>query len=195
MKKLLMVILILAALVGLTALPFINFRIIQSRLAQDSAVGASHAGVEAAPSPASMDTALYVGKGSSFDRALEKALLHELQGQAIFGQVTLLSEPPTSSRSPLLVVEVARRDTFWTPVYATAELEVKAAYAMDGNISFHGTDPITFTRDENSFGVALDGSYTCADVSKGLMTSSGYQSYLAEAVAKTIVESLLKEIK
>jgi hypothetical protein len=118
-----------------------------------------------------------------------------LNSQPNFGVIQLLPTSSDQADTPLMTIEVKRQKVFWTPIYATSELEIKVSYASNGNVSFRHSDPPQFKFTDGTSGVMISGTYTFADVSKGIVSWPGYHNYIAAQIAKTISESVQKQLQ
>jgi hypothetical protein len=123
-------------------------------------------------------------------RSLQAEITRRLQQLPEFGQIQPISDPVDQAEFPYLFVEIARKDIFWTPVYGRAELEIKIAYASNGDVSFRYSEPPTFHNENQAPSIKRSGQYKFADVSWGIMSLPGYHDYLASQVATAILADL-----
>jgi hypothetical protein len=182
---------------GLGALFFLfSFRIISSRLALNSGVATSHPSQEAGPVAFSeLAPQLVVEGDDPLSRALRKEIMRMKKSEITLGQVNLTSAQDVVAQSPLLVVRLRQQSGYWTPMYSQTDLQVEAAYASNGDVSFRESEPTKFHLSESKIEMQYEGHYQLTDISWGVMSLPGYQDYLACQIAVTILTSLEDQLK
>jgi hypothetical protein len=122
---------------------------------------------------------------------LKKALAKEVENAGL-GQVTWEQELRPQYPNPVLVVNVGQPAPLWTPFLATSRFSVQAGYAINGDITFldnlDKTQP--YIRSSNPSAVNLYTEYELSDRSLGLISRPGYDRYLADYLAREIVQAL-----
>jgi len=191
-KRLILIVIITLSVVALVA-PFgwVSFRAAYSRTGRDSTMVTSNVGAQPGQikNPAET-TGLHVAGEELFQRSLQADLIRRLQQVPGFGQIQPISDPVDQAEFPYLFVEIARKDIFWTPAYGRAELEIKIAYASNGDISFRHSEPTAFHNENEAPSIKRSGKYKFTDVSWGIMSLPGYHDYLASQVATAILADL-----
>lgn len=182
---------------GFGALFFlISFRIISSRSALNSGVATSHPSQEAGPvAYAQLATQLVVEGDDPIARALRKEITRMKKSGITPGQVNLTSAQDVVAQSPLLVVSLSQQSGYWTPVYSQIDLQVEAAYASNGDVSFRESEPTKFHPSEGQAVMQYEGHYQLTDISWGVMSLPGYRDYLAHQIAVHILTSLQDQLK
>lgn len=182
---------------GLGALFFLfSFRIISSRSALNSEVATYHSSQEANPAAFSQLAPQLVVEGDDpLARALRKEITRMTKNVITPGQVNLTSAQDVAAQSPLLVVSLGQQSGYWTPVYSQTDLQVEAAYASNGDVSFRESEPTKFHPSEGQGVLQYEGHYQLTDVSWGVMSLPGYQDYLAHQIAVKILTSLQDQLK
>ncbi len=193
MKKI--VVALIALVVCALAVIFLDIRIMKSQLASDSTTASSKSGDSTAKwefSPIS--TGLYVVPGGSLTRHLETEILQAAKNQGGIGRVDVLTTTTEQASFPLLVIEVKKQDIFWTPIYARASLDVEVAYATNGDVTFRHGEVVRFSSSGEIPTFRYKDSYAIADVSWGIISSAGYQNYLASQVAQKVMDSFRTQL-
>ncbi len=182
---------------GIGALFFlISFRIISSRSALNSEVATSHPSQKAGPVAFSQPAPQLVVEGDdTLARALRNEITRMKKTGITLGQVNLISAQDVVAQSPLLVVSLRQQSGFWTPVYSRADLQVEAAYASNGDVSFRESEPTKFHLTEGQVVIRYEGHYQLTDISWGVMSLPGYREYLAHQIAVDILTSLQNQLK
>lgn len=182
---------------GLGTLFFLfSFRIISSRSALNSEVATSHPSQKVGPVAFSQPAPQLVVEGDDpLARALRKEIMRMKKSEITLGQVNLTSAQDVVAQSPLLVVRLRQQSGYWTPVYSQTDLQVEAAYASNGDVSFRESEPTKFQLSEGKIVMQYEGHYQLTDISWGVMSLPGYQDYLAHQIAVTILTSLEDQLK
>lgn len=131
-----------------------------------------------------------VGEGP-LARALQKALTEEIEKVGT-SQVKWEQELSPNYPDPVLVVKMGQISSTWTPFFATSQFSVQAAYATDGDTTFMDSLDTTqpYIRNPDPSAVNLYTEYEVTDRSFGLISRPGYDRYLAEYLAREIVQAL-----
>jgi len=186
------VVIIIAAFAALFLLA--NFRIMSSQTADNSQAASARTeewsgGENLSPST----TGLVVSGTTRLDLFLQAALVRAWSSQPDLGQVEALQVPPELNGLPFLQVEIKQQQVFWSPFYARSEIQVDAAYAFSGDVSFGEDEIAHFSSAAGRPDFALMGHYTVVDTSWGLISRAGYLDYLAGHTAGKILESLRQQ--
>ena len=134
-------------------------------------------------------TNVVVAGDSRLDTALKADLVNLLPGGTGLNEVTFVDPANIPANAPLLYIQVKEQNIRWTPVYSTAALQVVVAYAENGDVSFKDDEPTHF----QSGTLQFKGTYQLNDASTGLMSLPGYQDFLAQNLAQTIVKSVQEQ--
>ena len=142
------------------------------------------------PGPDDKISMVVDGKGP-LAGTLKKALAKEVENAGL-GQVTWEQELRPQYPNPVLVVNVGQPAPLWTPFLATSRFSVQAGYAINGDITFldnlDKTQP--YIRSSDPSAVNLYTAYELSDRSLGLISRPGYDQYLADYLAREIVQAL-----
>jgi hypothetical protein len=131
-----------------------------------------------------------VGEGPLV-RALQKALTEQID-KAAMGQIELEQELESKYSNPVLVVKVDRLSPIWTPFFAMSQFSIQAGYATNGDTTFMDALDKThpYIRNSDPSVVNLYTEYEVNDRSFGLLSRPGYHRYLADYLAREIVQAL-----
>lgn len=124
-----------------------------------------------------------------FSRALRSALQKQLRGDPYIVDVRLLDTVPDQAVAPYLLVDPGELNILWTPVYARSDLQIKVAFASDGDVSFRGKQPIELTSQAGAV-IKLEGDFYVRDVTWGLISRPAYDDLLARRTAEEIERAL-----
>jgi hypothetical protein len=131
-----------------------------------------------------------VGEGPLV-RALQKALTEKIDKVGT-SQIEWEQELKPNYPNPVLVVKVGGPSPIWTPFFATSQFSIQAGYATNGDTAFMDaldkTQP--YIRSSDPSAVHLYTEYEGSDRSFGLISRSGYDQYLADYLAREIVQAL-----
>ena len=177
------------------AFSFLSFKAMSSKLVDNSSMVSSTGMTEPIQPIQHAKTGLYVTGESRLAPALQKELTFQLQGDPQFGEIESLTDIENTTENPILWVEIAKKDIFWSPIVARATLNVNVAYASDGDISFRLREPVEFKHSGDQATLYQSGQYTFSDASRGIISSPGYFDYLAREIANAIVKDLKAEKK
>ncbi len=188
---------VILGVAGLGILFFlVSFRIISSQSAVNSEVGASRQNTEASPvALTQLATQLVVEGDDPLARAIRSEIMRLGKNNKTPSQVNFASASGDTAQSPLLVVTLKQQSGFWTPVYAHTALEVEAAYASNGNVSFRESEPTQFHSAGDQPVLQYEGHYHLTDSSWGVMSLPGYRDYLAHQIAVTLITNLQEQLK
>jgi hypothetical protein len=124
-------------------------------------------------------------------RALQKALAEKID-EVGTSQIEWEGELEPNYPNPALVVKAGRPGPIWTPFFAVSQFSIQAGYATDGDTTFMAaldkTQP--YIRSSDPYVVNLYTEYEVSDWSLGLISRPGYDQYLAEYLAREIVQTL-----
>jgi hypothetical protein len=120
---------------------------------------------------------------------LRRALFNRVGTLAPFSTMALIETPASEPGSAALVVVVDRRTYIWTPVYATADLSVRIAFANDGGVDWNQLGEID-TVMQTSQEVRMSGDLEIRDRSLGLISLPGYRSHIAGQICDKVVDSI-----
>jgi len=190
MKQKRWIVLIVLALVVVLlgfALILVDFKAMQSQMTRNSSIATSHYENQTTTPQLTPDkTGLFISGDDQLVNALQRELTHLLGGQIQFGEIVLVDGMSDKADYPLLFVTLDKQDITWSPVYARAELEVTVSYASNGDVSFRHTTPVEFKHTSDQQLMMINGQYSFADTSWGLISNPGYVNYLAKEIAKAI---------
>lgn len=131
-----------------------------------------------------------VGEGPLV-RALQKALTEKIDKVGT-SQIEWEQELKPNYPNPVLIVKVGRPNSIWTPFFAMSQFSIQAGYATNGATTFMDaldkTQP--YIRNPDPLAVNLYTEYEGSDQSFGLISRLGYDQYLAEYLAREIVQAL-----
>jgi hypothetical protein len=80
---------------------------------------------------------IFVQAPDNLTAPLRRALFNRVGTLAPFSTMASTEAPASEPGSAALVVVVDRRTYIWTPVYATADLSVRVAFASDGRVDWN----------------------------------------------------------
>lgn len=167
----------------------LNFRIAASNTKSEKNVISSHMGdrlPDAMQHRERINLAL-VGEGPLIP-ALQKSMAVEMNKAGV-GDVELVEEFSRIYQGPVLVLEVAKPDLFWTPFFATSQFTIEAGYASNGDTNFMRQTPVTVNI-RGELTLLMYGEYKASDRSWGLISRLGYYQTLADYLAREIVGKL-----
>jgi hypothetical protein len=185
----------LALLVALTApaLILVNFSAMSNHMEHDSMLASSKGGDQSNQPINPAKTGLVVIGEDRLARALQNQITSNLQSNPAFGQFQPINSIVEKADYPILLIEIAPQEIFWTPIYARANLKVSVSYASDGDVSFRLHQPTEFKNFSDQPTLKQSGHYTFSDVSWGIISSPGYMNYLAREIARPIAADLKKQ--
>jgi hypothetical protein len=188
MKRLQSPILILLLAFLLLAVVFLalDFKVARSTTTADSQVSTIRSGEGYDERP---PLVVYVQAPDNLAGPLRRALFNRVGTDAPFSTIALAESPAADPGSAALVVVVDRRTYIWTPLYATADLGVRIAFASDGRVDWNELGEID-TVMQNSPAVRLSGDLTIRDNSFGLISHPGYRSHIAGQISDRVVETI-----
>jgi hypothetical protein len=191
LSSIVIIVIALSVVALVASFGWVSFRATYSRVGRDSSMATSNVGAQPGQvKNPTTTTGLHVKGEELFQRSLQVELTRRLQQLPKFGQIQPISDPVDQAEFPFLFVEIARKDLFWTPVYGRADLEIKIAYASNGDVSFRHSEPPAFHNENQAPSIKRSGQYQFTDVSWGIMSLPGYHDYLASQVATAILADL-----
>ena len=193
MKRLFILLIILVLLLGVFvafAFLFLNFHIARSLTNSRYNSSTASAGERI---PASMQDSpvlsIAVLGDKCFSRALPSALQEQLQNDPMISTVKLLDTAADKAAGPYLLVDPNDLNILWMPVYARANLQIQAAFASDGDVSFRGKQPVELNLQAGPV-IKFEGDIRIQDVSWGLISRPAYCDLLAKDTAEEIQRAL-----
>lgn len=132
---------------------------------------------------------IFVQAPDNLAEPLRQALFNRLGTLAPFSTMALAETPASDPGSAVLVVVVDRRTYIWTPVYSTANLSVRVAFASDGRVDWNQLGEID-TVMQASPEVRISGDLEIWDRSLGLISHPGYRSHITGQIRDKVVESI-----
>jgi hypothetical protein len=183
----------IALAIALTAPAFIlvNFSSMSSQMKHDAKTVSSSVSRQPVQPIYPEKTGLMVSGDHRLTLALQNQIIKDLQSKAAFGQIQVFNSSVDRVNYPVLLVEIAPADYFWTPIYARVNLKVSVSYASDGDVSFRLTQPAFFQTTGGQPAIKRSSDYSFSDVSWGIISSPGYINYLSREIAR-IIEAGLK---
>jgi hypothetical protein len=170
------------------ALLLVDVRLAASDTRSQAEVGTTRIGATVAPDPSGTRLSLHVDGDDGLTEALRRELPRAIGAVGVFAGVDVLSTPPTAADRPALVVGVASRELFWTPVYATGAVQVAFAYASDrADLSWRDDGPIVLVEEP---AVRSHGRLRLSDTTRGLVSWPAYQGHLGREAAVRVAEQL-----
>lgn len=179
-------ILLLAVLFLAVIFLAIDFKAAFSTTSADSQVTTIRSGERYAGRP---PLVIFVQAPDNLAGSLRLALFNRVGILAPFSTMSLVETPASDPDSAALVVVVDRRTYIWTPVYATANLSVRVAFASDGRVDWNQLGEVD-TVMQSSPEVRMSGNLEIRDRSLGLVSHPGYRSYIARQISNKVVESI-----
>lgn len=187
----------LALAVIISSFYILDFKVAHSKTRTNSRVGAYSSGdpmIDYFPSR----IYLYVEGDDSISRYLNESLEAELEKAGMEVSVTGAVEEKYDSQA--LFVNVSR-DGFYTPVYASSDLDVLFFYTSTGTGTKYfeqfkeGNVSVIFENTGSGEGEKfVHGDMELQDSTKGLVSLKAYRKHLAEEAAKKTVEQLQQQI-
>ena len=188
MRRLPSFILVLLLAVLLLAVSFLalNFKAASSTTTGDTQMTTISSGERYTGRP---PLVIFVKAPDDLAEPLRRALFNRVGTLAPFSTMTLIETPTPVPGSAALVVVVDRPNYIWTPVYATANVSVRVAFASDGQVDWNQLGEID-TVMQASPEVRLSGDLEIRDRSLGLISHPGYRSYIAGQISDKVVKSI-----
>lgn len=197
MKRIAIIIATLILLVAacVTSLLVMNFQAKQSQSNVDKQITTYTAEPENSSGfPAQMRLALYVQGSDRMADQLRETLQEQLSAVPAFQQVELIKEAPEISDQPVLVVEFDQLNITWTPVKSVSKIDLQAAFASDGDVSWRYEKPVIMNNRGESV-IRVEGEFTLNDNTLGLVSRPAYQDYLGEQLASNISAALKEALE
>jgi hypothetical protein len=197
MKRITLLIATLILLVAgcAASLLVMNFQVKQSQSNVDKQISTYTAEPQNSSGfPAQMRLAVYVQGSDRMAERLRKTLKGQLAAVPAFQQVDLISEAPEISDQPVLVVEFTQRNITWTPVKSVSKIDLQAAFASDGDVSWRHEKPVIMNNRGESV-IRVEGEFTLNDNTLGLVSRPAYQEYLGEQLANNISAALKEALE
>jgi hypothetical protein len=131
--------------------------------------------------------AVYVEAPENLSDPLREQLVENLASRASFSTVRPIDEPASVQGEAVLVIVLDRRRYIWTPVYASADLEVQVAFASDGEVDWEQLGEVNGDM-QTSPAVRISGELQIGERSWGLVSQPAYRWYVAGQVSDRVVE-------
>lgn len=176
-------ILLLAVLLLAVIFLVLDFKAAFSATTDNSQVTTISSGEEVTESP---PLVIFVQAPGNLAEPLRQALFSLAGTIAPFSMMTLTETPASDPGWAALVVAVDRHTYIWTPVYATAHLSVRAAFASDGRVDWNQLGEIDSIM-QASPAFRMTGDLEIRDRSLGLISQPGYRSYMARQISERVV--------
>ena len=179
-------ILLLAVLLLAVIFLALDFKAAFSTTTGDTQVATIRSGEGYAEAPPLI---IFVQAPDNLAGPLRQALFNRAGTLAPFSTMALTDTPASDPGSAALVVVVDQRTYIWTPLYATANLSVRTAFASDGRVDWSQLGEID-TVMQSSPEVRMSGDLEIRDRSLGLISHPGYRSHIARQISDKVLESL-----
>jgi hypothetical protein len=134
---------------------------------------------------------VYIIGNSGLERVLGQALENSLHNNYI-GSIELRQGDPQPTEKSVLVVEITKPDLLWTPVYSQADIEMRVAYASDGEVDWIDEEPVNLSSGQPA--VRVRGDYQMQATATGLMSLTGVRTYFAQQLASQVAASLMERL-
>jgi hypothetical protein len=131
--------------------------------------------------------AVYLKAPENLDGPLREQLVEMLASRAPFSTVRPIDDPAPGPGEAVLVIVLDRRRYIWTPVYASADLDVQVAFASDGEVDWDDLGEVN-TVMQASPAVRISGELQVEDRSWGLISHRAYRRHIAGQVSTRVVE-------
>jgi hypothetical protein len=181
-----LLILLLAILLLAVLFLSVDFKLARSNTSADSQVSTIRSGEGYNERP---PLVIFVQAPGNLAEPLRQALFNRAGTVAPFSTITVIENPSSEPGSAALVVVVDRRTYIWTPLYATAEIGVKAAFATDGRVDWSDLGKVG-TVMESSPEVRQSGDFTIRDTTFGLVSHPAYRNHIARQIGDRVIESI-----
>jgi hypothetical protein len=130
---------------------------------------------------------VYVEAPENLSALLSDQLVDRLSARSPFSTVRVIESPGSAPGEAVLVIVLDRRRYIWTPVYASADLDVQVAFASDGEVDWEELGEVN-TVMQASPAVRISGELQISDRSWGLISHRAYRRHAAGQVSDRIVE-------
>ncbi len=127
------------------------------------------------------------GKGGMVT-ALEKALRSQISAGGIANPVITEAVEP-GNKNPVLLVKIADKQVFWTPVYGSSNVQALVGYASNGDLELIQNLPLENTNLSGA-SIMMSGEYKLTGRSFGFISLPGYHRMLAQAIVASIMLDL-----
>jgi hypothetical protein len=181
-----LLILLLAILVLAVAFLVLDFKVARSNTTADSQYSTIRSGEQYDQRPSLV---VYVLAPDNLAGPLRRQLVERLAERAPFSTVTSTETPAPEVETAALVVVVERRTYIWTPVYASADLMVRVAFASDGRVDWDEPGEID-TVMQTSPEMRLSGELVIRDSTLGLVSQPAYRNHVAGQVGDRVTETV-----
>ena len=179
-------VLLFAVLILAVSFLALDFRAASSTTTDDTQMTTISSGKRYAGRP---PLVIFVQAPDNLAQPLRRALFNRVGTLAPFSTMALTDTPASNPGSAALVVVVDRRTYIWTPIYATANLSVRVAFASDGRVDWNQLGEVDMVM-QASPEVRMSGDLEIRDHSLGLISLHGYRSHIAGQISDKVVESI-----
>ena len=194
-KRILFALLVLA--VVLSSFYVLDFKVAQSETRTNSGVNACSTGDPQIDSQGRIY--LYIEGDDSISKSLRKSLRAELEKAGMEVSVSNAVEEKYDSQA--LLVNVSKHEGFFTPVYASSDLNILFFYTSTGEDTKYfeqfkeGNVTVVFVNTGSREGEKLiRGDIELQDSTKGIVSLKAYRKHLAEEAARQTVEQFQQQI-
>jgi hypothetical protein len=129
--------------------------------------------------------ALQVAGDGGIESRLRSSLPAEMERRPSMGNVIELQSPDHPVDTPAMLVHLAREDTRWTPVHATAAVTASFVYASDGDLTWRNDESIGIGTEKGAT-VLVKGEIRLADTTSGVISLPAYERKLGDSVAAEV---------
>lgn len=167
-RKRTIVVAVAAVVVLAAAFWWLDFRAAQSETRASSSVATFSSGLaeERLKEQGRSGLSVYVAGEDDLAAPLARELRRTLPASRFFAEVVLLDQLPERVEGNALLVEIAARDVFWTPVYSRSRFEVATAFSTNGDLSWRHNAGVVMTPEDPA--IMVRGKYEFEDTSRSL---------------------------
>lgn len=168
----------------------LNFRVAASNTQVDKLIFTTDMGINLPAPMQRRDTisVVMVGEGPLVG-ALQNSLMKQMDKVGM-GEIELVKGLEAVHQNPVLVVKVGTSGPIWTPLFASSRFSVHAGYASNGDSTFMKLAEETHTSIGKADVANMYAEFDVNDRSLGLISRLGYHQYLADYLAREIVQAL-----
>jgi hypothetical protein len=188
-KRILFALIVLAVI--LSSFYVLDFKVAQSETQTNSGVSACSTGDPQIDFQGRIH--LYIEGDDSISKSLRKSLRAELEKAGMEVSVSNAVEEKYDSQA--LLVNVSKHEGFFTPVYASSDLNILFFYTSTGEDTKYfeqfkeGNVTVVFVNTGSREGEKLiRGDIELLDSTKGIVSLKAYRKHLAEEAARETVE-------
>jgi len=188
-KRIVIILVVLAIVLALAAANFwIDFRVAHGSTRSESQVATYSAGIEQSqPKPVIEQLTVYVEEPGYLMGSVRQGLVKRIQDTRGIPDLRVVHEMPKRGDGPALYVQVTPRQFLWLPVFTRAALDIRLVYASDGDLSWMDDSAVIM---ETSPLIRMQGNFSVADTSLGLMSLRGQARYLGRQAAVELSKAI-----